>query len=69
MYNVPLERFFNTSGILYKEMHLKDKLAVMTEEEQLLLLGTNGMLVKRPLVIGKEQVLVGFKPKEWEQLK
>ena len=63
---LPLKKFFNTSGMLYKEMKLKDKLAEMGEEEQLRLLATNGMLVKRPLVIGEDYVLVGFKEKEWE---
>lgn len=63
---LPLKKFFNTSGMLYKEMKLKDKLAEMSEEEQLRLLATNGMLVKRPLVIGEDYVLVGFKEKEWE---
>ena len=66
MSGLPLKRFFNTSGMLYKEMKLKDKLAEMSEEEQLRLLATNGMLVKRPLVIGEDYVLVGFKEKEWE---
>lgn len=64
-----LKRFFNTSGMLYKEQGLKDKLPDMTEEEQLRLLATNGMLVKRPLVIGDDFVLTGFKEKEWERLK
>jgi len=62
---LPLKKFFNTSGLLYKEMQLKDKLPDMSEEEQLKLLATNGMLVKRPLVIGDDAVLVGFKEKEW----
>lgn len=66
---LPLKKFFNTSGLLYKEMQLKDKLPAMTEEEQLALLATNGMLVKRPLVIGEDFVLVGFKETEWERLK
>ena len=61
-----LKKFFNTSGLLYKEMKLKDKLPTMSEEEQLQLLATNGMLVKRPLVIGDDYVLTGFKEKEWE---
>lgn len=69
MSGLPLKRFFNTSGMVYKELHLKDTLVTMTEEEQIALLATNGMLVKRPLIIGENQVLVGFKPKEWEQLK
>lgn len=66
---LPLKRFFNTSGILYKEMKLKDRLPEMTEDEQLTLLSTDGMLVKRPILISDEQVLVGFKEKEWEILK
>lgn len=65
---LPLKRFFNTSGTLYKEQGLKDRLPDMTEEEQLRLLATNGMLVKRPLVIGDDFVLTGFKEKEWERL-
>ena len=65
MSGLPLKRFFNTSGLLYKSMELKDKLPTMTEEEQLKLLATDGMLVKRPLVIGKDFVLVGFKESEW----
>ena len=63
---LPLKKFFNTSGLLYKEMGLKDKLKDMTEEEQLKLLATNGMLVKRPLVVGDNYVLTGFREKEWE---
>ncbi len=66
---LPLKRFFNTSGLLYKEMQLKDKLQGMSEEEMLELLATNGMLVKRPLIIGTDFVLVGFKEAEWERLK
>lgn len=66
---LPLKKFFNTSGLLYKEQNLKEKLPQMTEEEQLALLATNGMLVKRPLVIGENFVLVGFKEAEWERLK
>lgn len=65
---LPLKKFFNTSGMLYKEMHLKDKLPTMSEEEQLILLSTNGMLVKRPMVIAEKEVLVGFKEAEWEKL-
>ena len=60
-----LKKFFNTSGLLYKELGLKDKLAEMSEEEQLKLLSTNGMLVKRPLVVGDDFVLTGFREKEW----
>lgn len=63
---LPLKRFFNTSGLLYKELQLKDRLPEMTEEEQLQLLATDGMLVKRPLVVADDFVLVGFKEKEWE---
>lgn len=66
---LPLKRFFNTSGLLYKEKNLKEQLPQMSEEEQLALLATNGMLVKRPLVIGEDFVLVGFKEAEWERLK
>lgn len=62
---LPLKRFFNTSGQLYRQMELKDKLPDMTTEEQLEILATNGMLVKRPLVVGEDFVLVGFKEKEW----
>lgn len=62
---LPLKKFFNTSGLLYKEMKLKDKLPGMSEEEQLKLLSTNGMLVKRPVVIGDNFVLLGFKESEW----
>lgn len=67
MSGLPLKRFFNTSGLLYKEMQLKDKLALMSEEEQLRLLATNGKLVKRPLAVGDDFVLVGFKKEEWEE--
>ena len=66
MSDLPLKKFFNTSGILYKQMNLKDKLKEMSEDEQLKLLATDGMLVKRPLVIGDGFVLTGFKEKEWE---
>lgn len=65
---LPLKRFFNTSGLLYKEMQLKDKLETMSEEEQLKLLSTNGMLVKRPLLITEKEILIGFKEKEWESV-
>ncbi len=60
-----LKRFFNTSGLLYKSLNLKEKLPNMTDEEQYELLSTDGMLVKRPLVVGDDFVLVGFKEKEW----
>lgn len=67
---LPLKKFFNTSGLKYKELGLKDKLPNMTEEEQLNLLGTDGMLVKRSLVIGDDFVLIGFKEPQWaEKLK
>lgn len=64
---LPLKRFFNTSGLLYKSLGLKDKLPNMGEEEQLRLLASDGMLVKRPLVILEDRVLVGFREKEWEE--
>ena len=64
---LPLKRFFNTSGNIYKEMKLKDKLPEMSEEEQLALLATDGMLVKRPILVGEDKVLVGAKEKEWEE--
>lgn len=64
---LPIKRFFNTSGLLYKEMKLKDKLPTMSEDEQLQLLATNGMLVKRPLIVGENTVLTGFKESEWSE--
>ena len=64
---LPLKRFFNTSGNIYKEMSLKDKLPSMSEDEQLALLATDGMLVKRPLVVGDGFVLTGFKEAEWKE--
>lgn len=64
---LPLKRFFNSSGNLYKELGLKDRLGDMSEEEQYQLLATDGMLVKRPLLILSDTVLVGFKEKEWEE--
>ena len=64
---LPLKKFFNTSGLLYKSMNLKDRLPAMTEEEQLRLLATDGMLVKRPLVITDNTILTGFREKEWEE--
>lgn len=63
----PLKKFFNTSGILYRELGLKDKLKEMSEEEMLSLLSTNGMLVKRPILVQDRKVLVGFKEAEWKQ--
>ena len=64
---LPLKKFFNTSGLLYKPMGLKDKLADMSEEEQLKLLSTDGMLVKRPILINGDKILTGFKEKDWEE--
>ena len=64
---LPLKKFFNTSGLIYKSMGLKDKLPTMNEEEQIALLATDGMLVKRPLVIGDSFVLTGFKEKDWQE--
>ena len=66
---LPLKKFFNTSGQIYKEMNLKEKLPNMSEEEQIALLATNGKLVKRPLMVSENQVLVGFKEEEWEKIK
>lgn len=63
---LPLKKFFNTSGNAYKDLGLKDKLPTMTEEAQLRLLATDGMLVKRPLVLSGQIVLVGFHPDEWQ---
>lgn len=63
-----IKRFFNTSGLLYKEMDIKTKFAVMTDEERIRLLATDGMLVKRPIVVSEKGVLVGFKEKEWEEM-
>ena len=65
--DLPLKKFFNTSGLVYKEMQLKDKLTSMSEEEQLMLLATHGMLVKRPMMITHDIVLVGFKEADWEE--
>lgn len=64
---VPLKKFFNTSGLLYKSLALKDKLPTMTEDEMYALLATDGMLVKRPLLVGDDFVLVGFKEAEWAE--
>ena len=64
---LPLKKFFNTSGLLYKSLQLKDKLPAMTDDEQLRLLASDGMLVKRPLVILEDTILVGFKESDWEK--
>lgn len=66
---LPLKRFFNTSGLLYKSMELKEKLPAMSEEEQLRLLASDGMLVKRPLLVTEDRVLVGFKEADWKLYK
>jgi arsenate reductase len=65
---LPLKRFFNTSGTKYKELHLKDRLADMPQEEQYELLASDGMLVKRPLLVGDDFVIPGFKEAEWEKV-
>ena len=64
---LPLKKFFNTSGLLYKSMNLKEKLPAMTEEEQLRLLASDGMLVKRPILVTENSVLTGFKEADWEK--
>lgn len=64
---LPLKKFFNTSGLIYKEMNLREKLPLMSEEEQIELLASNGKLVKRPLMVSEDTVLVGFKVEEWEK--
>lgn len=66
---IPLKKFFNTSGMLYKSMNLKDKLENMSDDEKFNLLSTDGMLVKRPIVVGEDIILLGFKENEWEILK
>ena len=63
----PLKKFFSTSGLLYKSMHLKEKLPEMSEQEQLELLATDGMLVKRPIIVTEDRVLVGFREAQWEE--
>ena len=65
---LPLKKFFNTSGLQYKALGLKDKLPTMSEEEQLSLLSSDGMLVKRPILVGENFVLVGFRPAQWEEV-
>lgn len=64
--NYPIKRFFNTSGVLYRELGLKDKLDNMSDEEKIKLLSTDGMLVKRPILVGEDKVLVAFKEEEWK---
>lgn len=64
---LPMKKFFNTSGVLYKELGLKDKLPAMSEDEQITLLASNGKLVKRPLLVSQDFVLVGFKEAEWDK--
>lgn len=64
---LPLKKFFNTSGRLYKEMNLKEKLPVMSDEEMFALLATDGMIVKRPIIVGEDFVLVGFKEAQWQE--
>lgn len=64
---MPLKKFFNTSGLLYKEMQLRDKLPTMSEDEQIKLLATNGMLVKRPVIVTDKVILTGFREAEWEK--
>lgn len=68
MSGLPLRRFFNTSGLVYKSLNLKERLPTMSEEEQIALLCSNGMLIKRPLLITKEKVFIGFKEQEWQSL-
>ena len=65
---LPLKKFFNTSGLIYKDMKLKDKLPNMSEEEQLKLLATDGMLVKRPIIVKDDKVLTGFKESDWKEI-
>ncbi|MCD8261762.1 MAG: arsenate reductase family protein [Bacteroides sp.] len=64
---IPVKKFFSTSGVVYKELNLKEKLPVLSKEEQIRLLADNGKLIKRPLLIGEDFVLIGFKPEEWEK--
>lgn len=65
---LPLRKFFNTSGLLYKSLNLKDKLPTMSEDEQFALLASDGMLVKRPILVGEDFVRVGFRQAEWESV-
>ncbi len=66
--NLPVQKFFNTSGLIYKELHLKEKLPNMTDEEKIDMLSSNGMLVKRPILVTENKVFVGFKEREYEEL-
>ena len=66
--DLPLKRFFNTSGLLYKSLNLKERLPEMSEEEQLRLLASDGMLVKRPILVADDRILVGFRESEWETI-
>ena len=65
---LPLKKFFNTSGLKYRELGLKDRLAEMSEEEQIELLASDGMLVKRPIIVDRDRILVGFKEEDWKSL-
>jgi arsenate reductase len=65
---LPISKFFNTSGLLYKEHNMKDKVKTLSEDELLDILASNGMMVKRPILLGTDKVLVGFKEEEWEKL-
>ena len=67
MSGLPIKRFFNTSGMIYRSMNLKDKLGTMSDKEQIQLLSTEGMLVKRPIIVGKDVVMVGFKEENWKE--
>lgn len=67
IYNIDINKLFNTSGLVYKELNLKDKIRNLSDEEKIKLLASNGMLVKRPLLINKEYMLIGFKEKEWKE--
>ena len=66
-YDINIKKLFNTSGILYREMNLKDKLNNMTEDEMISILASDGMLVKRPILVGEDIILIGFKEKEWNE--
>lgn len=67
-FNIPMKKLFNTSGLKYKELNLKDKLSTMSVEEQFDLLASDGMLIKRPLLVGEDFILIGFKEEEWNKL-